>query len=133
MLTGKHLPLLRSRRLRATCSRLSVTKIVHLPRVRPRIAFTIPVALAPKNRSFTFLASGACSIVRLCGVSFGFNLMGQPKEENNEQEARRHGDRRRGKYLPERMSLLARKNEPFPPLTSASPRLLFDFSRFNEP
>jgi hypothetical protein len=29
--------------------------------------------------------------------------------------------------------ILAGKNEPFPPLTSASPRLLFDFSRFDEP
>jgi hypothetical protein len=44
----------------------------------------------------------------LCCVSCGFNLMGQPKEENNVSEARRRGDaetRRKGRYLPERMSL----------------------------
>ena len=29
--------------------------------------------------------------------------------------------------------ILAGKNETFPPLTSASPRVLFDFSRFDEP
>jgi hypothetical protein len=34
---------------------------------------------------------------KLCGVSCGFNLMGQPKEGNNEQEARRRGDQRRGR------------------------------------
>jgi hypothetical protein len=49
--------------------------------------------------------------------------MGQPKEENNERETRRS----------EEGKILAGKNEPFPPLTSASPRLLFDFSRFDEP
>jgi hypothetical protein len=39
------------------------------------------------------------------------------KEENSEQEARRS----------EKKKMLAGKNESFPPLTSASLRLLFDF------
>ncbi len=67
----------------------------------------------------------------LCCVSCGFNLMGQPKEENNVHEARRRGDAETRRS--EKGKILAGKNEPFPPLNSASPRLLFDFSRFNEP
>jgi hypothetical protein len=43
------------------------------------------------------------------------------KEENNAQEARRRGDAEEGK-------MLAGENESFPHLTSASSRLLFDFS-----
>jgi hypothetical protein len=31
---------------------------------------------------------------RLCGVSCGFNLMGEPKEKNREQETRRRKDQR---------------------------------------
>ena len=42
---------------------------------------------------------------------------GTVKEENNEQEARRS----------EEGKILAGENGSFPPLTSASPRLLFDF------
>ncbi len=55
------------------------------------------------------------------GVALGYQKAGRwPSRRLKETTLRR------GRYLPEKMSL-------FTPLTSASARLLFDFSRFGEP
>jgi hypothetical protein len=79
---------------------------------------------------------GAVSVLHfiwLCGVSCGFNHMGLPKKKTMN---RRRGDAEA--WRSEEGKILAGKNEPFlllPPRlrVSASPRLLFDFSRFDEP
>jgi hypothetical protein len=55
----------------------------------------------------------------LCGVSCGFNLIGQPKKKTS--------NRRRGDAEIEGGEDACGENKHFPPLTSASPRLLFDF------
>ena len=62
---------------------------------------------------------GLCggSFIWPCCVSCGFNFIEQPKKEI-EQETRRRGDRRRGRYLLERMSffLLSHLSVSAPPV-----------------